>query len=72
MTIRCEGDACAAISIRWDETAKVYLIRNTSEQSVVVTLHNWAARTELQLDPLQVKRFEAKEFDYPFHAWFFK
>ena len=67
---RCEGDACQAISVVWDPAVSRYLIRNSSDCRVRVTLRAWPTSVEWTLAPNETRYLDQRSFDYPFFAVF--
>ena len=69
-SLKCCGDACAVVSIEWDERSRMYLVGNTSDRSILVSLGSWAAHTEIRLGPHESKHFQGLAFEYPYSAVF--
>jgi len=64
----CIGDACAAVSVRWDPEAGSYLVCNGSARSVRVQFKTWPSATTMLLPPGGEWRLQAETLEYPYRA----
>jgi hypothetical protein len=68
--MRCEGDACEVVEVQWDNSMKVYLIRNKSPRKVCVQFRSWSATIALTLSGWDTAEVDVLAFDDPYTAFF--
>ena len=64
----CEGDACTAVSLTWEEEGQRYRVANSSERRVRVEVETYAGKSSVTVEPQDAAYLQVKNFNGPYRA----
>lgn len=68
--MRCQGDARAAVEMRWDADLGEYCFHNRSPRTVALILRAWEEEVHIRLEPGATQSIGLRGFEYPYSAYF--
>lgn len=67
-TYDCEGDACAAVTLTWEQERQQFCARNESDRPAKVEVTTFAGRSVTHVPARQSEYLEVKTFNGPYRA----
>lgn len=64
----CEGNACSAVSLSWDNERQQFRVQNDSDRTVKVEVTTFAGNSHIIAPPREVSYLEVKTFNGPYRA----
>jgi hypothetical protein len=69
-TQACEGDACASITLTWEEEGQRFRADNSSDRRVRVEVETFGGTSAVTVEPASHDYLQVKTFNGPYHARF--
>lgn len=69
-TYECEGNACSATTMTWNQERQQFKVENSSNQQVKVTVNTFAGSSSVVVEPHKENYLEVKTFNGPYQAVF--
>jgi hypothetical protein len=66
----CEGSACSAVTLTWEEDGQRFLVENNSDSRVKVEVTTYAGDSSVQVEPHKSDYLQVKYFNGPYRADF--
>jgi hypothetical protein len=66
----CEGDACSAVTLAWEEDGQRFRADNNSDRAVNVEVTTYAGKSGLRVEPHASDYLQVKTFNGPYRADF--
>lgn len=67
-TYDCEGDACSAVTLTWEEDGQRFRAANDSDRAVKVEVTTYAGKSSVRVEPRTSDYLEVKTFNGPYRA----
>jgi len=64
----CEGNACAGVTLTWDNDRQQFRVQNNSDRRVKVTVTTFAGDSSVIVEPGKVDYLLVKTFNGPYRA----
>jgi hypothetical protein len=68
--MNCEGPACGAVDIYWDDIACAYRVNNHSNRRILIALTGSSGTLSVRLEPSTYTLIHIAQFDLPYEASF--
>ena len=69
-TYECEGDACAQVTLTWDNDRQQFRVQNNSDRPVQVEVTTFAGESRVRVLPGTSEYLQVKNFIGPYRAIF--
>lgn len=66
----CEGDACHAVALAWEEEGQRFRATNSSDRRARVEVETFAGTSAVVVEPHEAAYLEVKTFNGPYRAAF--
>jgi hypothetical protein len=66
----CEGSACSAVTLTWEEEGQRFRVDNNSDSGVKVDVSTYAGDSSVHVEPHKSGYLEVKYFNGPYRADF--
>lgn len=66
----CEGSACSAVTLTWDDEGQFFLVGNNSDSRVKVEVKTYAGDSSVHVEPHKTGQLQVKYFNGPYRADF--
>lgn len=69
-TYDCEGGACSAVTLTWEEDGQRFRVDNSSDSRVKVEVTTYAGDSSVHVEPHKSDYLQVKYFNGPYRADF--